>query len=80
MLHCSVELLSFDKMEADILQGGFPCRRIIEYAGNKKEKFEDTRGTLSFNDFQKNIQLKVWNKLAKLSYMFFVAENVSSFI
>lgn len=38
--------VDFNGMEADIVQGGFPCQA-FSYAG-KKNGFEDTRGTLFF--------------------------------
>jgi len=60
-----VRKLDFDGLEADVVQGGFPCQA-FSYAG-KKMGFEDARGTLFF-EFARCIKA-VKPKIA-------VAENV----
>jgi len=46
IIHDDIKNISFKGLEADIIEGGFPCQA-FSYAG-KGKGFEDTRGTLFF--------------------------------
>lgn len=64
-----VKDISFKKIKADVVTGGFPCQA-FSYAG-KKLGFEDTRGTLFF-EFARAVK--------KIQPKIFIAENVAGLV
>ena len=69
IIHDDVSKISFQKNEADIITGGFPCQA-FSYAG-KQLGFEDTRGTLFF-EFARIVN--------EVKPKIFLAENVRGLV